>query len=361
MANPTIAALRAASSAAPAGPSGPQALAYPWMTATGRELVLPDRSSSPPPPKRRPLPDPSPPPPGRPIIQPPLPPRDGGGRRGEAPGRGGDGGGWSYIGDWGNDVPPYAVIDPNYVPPSEPSPEPPSEPAPPSEPPVEPRPEPPGRRDADQFEYLPVMDFIQPVPFAEAGPVESQPVQPPPSEPQEAPQRGRDQFEFLPAQMEDFALMDSIPSMPREDLIMTTMPIRGFDPSPAVEAPPAVEVAPDPVPYIPQIVEPPPAIPAFAAPAPAVEVAPEPIPYMPQIVEPEAPPPAPPPQPKLPQPVLQTLPDLSLMDFIQPVPMAELAPEVAPEVVPQMSPAEQQEMDRFLLEYLMSQDMAVME
>ena len=41
----------------------------------------------------------------------------------------------------------------------------------------------------------------------------------------------------------------------------------------------------------------------------------------------------------------------------QPVPMAELAPEVAP----QMSPAEQQEMDRFLLEYLMSQDMAVME
>jgi len=78
-------------------------------------------------------------------------------------------------------------------------------------------------------------------------------------------------------------------------------------------------------------------------------------------VEPEAPPPAPPPQPKLPQPVPQTLPDLSLMDFIQPVPMAELAPEVAPEVVPQMSPAEQQEMDRFLLEYLMSQDMAVME
>lgn len=173
---------------------------------------------------------------------------------------------------------------------------------------------------------------------------------------------------------------------------MTTMPIRGFDPSPAVE------VAPDPVPYMPGIageeglepvaplmlkseetVQPQMSViellqqmvpqadaPAVEAPPvveapPAVEVAPEPIPYMPQIVEPEAPPPAPPPQPKLPQPVPQTLPDLSLMDFIQPVPMAELAPELAPEVVPQMSPAEQQEMDRFLLEYLMSQDMAVME
>lgn len=42
--NATIAALRAASSAAPQGPSGPVALAYPWMTRQGAELVMPSRA-----------------------------------------------------------------------------------------------------------------------------------------------------------------------------------------------------------------------------------------------------------------------------------------------------------------------------
>lgn len=42
--NATIAALRAASSAAPTGPSGPVALAYPWMTRQGSELVMPSRA-----------------------------------------------------------------------------------------------------------------------------------------------------------------------------------------------------------------------------------------------------------------------------------------------------------------------------
>jgi hypothetical protein len=123
---------------------------------------------------------------------------------------------------------------------------------------------------------LGLMEYIQPVPFAEAGP----------AEPQTPPRRGRDQFEFSPASMQDFGLMDSIPSMPREDLILTTMPIRGFDPSPAVEA------------------------------SPAVELAPESIPYMPQIVEPEAPQPAPVRRPKVPQPLEQPEFDQDLLQYL---------------------------------------------
>lgn len=41
--NAKIAALRAASSAAPQGPSGPEALAYEWMTRRGSDLVMPNR------------------------------------------------------------------------------------------------------------------------------------------------------------------------------------------------------------------------------------------------------------------------------------------------------------------------------
>jgi hypothetical protein len=59
MSDPKIAALRAASSNAPAGPSGPQALSYPWMTATGRELVMPANRTPPASPKAQPPPDPS--------------------------------------------------------------------------------------------------------------------------------------------------------------------------------------------------------------------------------------------------------------------------------------------------------------
>lgn len=59
MADSKIAALRAASSERPAAPSGPQALAYPWMTAAGRELVMPVRSPPPASPKARRPPDPS--------------------------------------------------------------------------------------------------------------------------------------------------------------------------------------------------------------------------------------------------------------------------------------------------------------
>jgi len=54
MAESKIAALRAASSNAPAAPSGPQALSYPWMTAAGRELVMPVRPPPASPKARRP-------------------------------------------------------------------------------------------------------------------------------------------------------------------------------------------------------------------------------------------------------------------------------------------------------------------
>lgn len=102
------------------------------------------------------------------------------------------------------------------------------------------------------------MEYIQPVPFAEAGP----------AEPQTPPRRGKDQFEFSPASMQDFGLMDFTP------------------PASAVEA------------------------------SPAVEVAPESIPYMPQILEPEAPQPAPVRRPKVPQPLEQPEFDQELLQYL---------------------------------------------
>lgn len=286
--NATIAALRAVSSAAPTGPSGPVALVYPWMNTPGRELVMPVRPPAPPRnPKARLPPEPGlPPPPGRPIIQPPLPPGAGGGRRGEAPGRGGDGGGWSYIGDWGSDVPPYAVIDPGYVPPSEP--------APPSEPPVEPRPEPPGRRDADQFEILPLMQYIQPVPFAEAGPVE-----------------------------------------PRSAELPPVAPVA------------AVELAPDPVPYMPGIFAeeaPEPVAPVVRKSEETVQPQMSVIEMLQQMV--------PPPADSAPPPVQTPASDLELLDFIQPAPAEDAPVQAAPPARKAPQPV-QPEIDPMLLRYLM--------
>lgn len=44
--NATIAALRAAGDAAPAAPGGPVTLVYPWMTRQGSELVMPTRAAA---------------------------------------------------------------------------------------------------------------------------------------------------------------------------------------------------------------------------------------------------------------------------------------------------------------------------
>lgn len=205
MANPTIAALRAASASAPVGPSGPQALNYSWMNTPGQPLVIPVRPPAPPrSPKARRPPDPGlPPPPGSPFIQPQLP--------------GGDGGGYSFVGDWGNDAPEFLVVGPEEPPP---------------------RDRPPVRRDRDMGEpgsrYMP---------------------------------------ESVPSAGMDYGLMEFI------------------QPVPQAEAP-------------------------VAAPAPAVELAPEPVPYMPQIVEPEAPTPAPVRQPKVPQPLEQPEFDQEFLQYL---------------------------------------------
>ena len=126
---------------------------------------------------------------------------------------------------------------------------------------------PPGQsqQPADDLE---LMEFIQPVPQAEA------PVAAP------APAGAPDG-----ASTPDLSLMDYIPSMPRDDLLMTTMPIRGFNPQLGVEES-------------------------------AVELAPEPVPYMPQIVEPEAPTPAPVRQPKVPQPLEQPEFDQEFLQYL---------------------------------------------
>ena len=240
MANPTIAALRAASAAAPVGPSGPQALNYSWMNTPGQPLVIPVRPPAPPrSPKARRPPDPGlPPPPGSPFIQPQLP--------------GGDGGGYSFVGDWGNDAPEFLVVGPEEPPP---------------------RDRPPVRRDRDMGEpgsrYMPesapsagmdygLMEFIQPPQFAQLA-QEPAPQETPPGQSQQ------------PA--DDLELMEFI------------------QPVPQAEAP-------------------------VAAPAPAVELAPEPVPYMPQIVEPEAPTPAPVRQPKVPQPLEQPEFDQEFLQYL---------------------------------------------
>ena len=277
MANPTIAALRAATRGAPVGPSGPQTLSYDWMNTPGQPLVMPVRPPPPPPrsPKARRPPEPGlPPPPGSPFIQPQLP--------------GGDGGGYSLVGDWGSDAPQLLVVGPEEPPP---------------------RDRLPPRRDRDMGEpgsrYMPEDFFaIANLPQAAATSVAAQPppesvpsagmdyglmefIQPPQfaqlaqePAPQEAPpgQRQRAEEFGYPAPANDFELMEFI------------------QPVPQAEAP-------------------------VAASAPAVELAPEPVPYMPQIMEPEVPMPAPVRRPKVPQQLEQ--PEFD-QEFLQYLMMSEL-------------------------------------
>ena len=265
MANPTIAALRAASAAAPVGPSGPQALNYSWMNTPGQPLVIPVRPPAPPrSPKARQPPDPGlPPPPGSPFIQPQLP--------------GGDGGGYSFVGDWGNDAPEFLVVGPEELPP---------------------RDRPPVRRDRDMGEpgsrYMPEDFFaLANLPQAAATSVAAQPP------PESVPSAGMDYglMEFI--QPPQFAQLAQEPA-PQE-----TPPGQSQQPADDLELMEFIQP-------VPQAEAP------VAAPAPAVELAPEPVPYMPQIVEPEAPTPAPAPvrRPKVPQPLEQPGFDQELLQYL---------------------------------------------
>lgn len=282
MANPTIAALRAASAATPAGPSGTQALNYAWMNTPGQALVMPVRPPPPRNPKARPPLDPAPrptnPAPSGPGVRPPgtrPPPRD----LGEPGGR-------------------YFLEDRFFN-----------------------RPDSPVEAFTEQTQVVPeampnvdmdygLLEYTQPLPFAQLA---EEPVV------QQAPKGQRQRAEefgyFAPA--EDFSLMQYI--------------------QPVDEAPAAAE--------------------PVAASQPAVEVAPSPLPYMPQIVELETPPFAPAPQP-VPPPVFETLPDLSLMQYIQPMPVAEATPQA--EVAPQ-SELSQQDINDMLMQYYMTQGFDRME
>ena len=124
-----------------------------------------------------------------------------------------------------------------------------------------------------------------------------------------------------------------------------------------------------------EFIQPMPALEAPVAANPGVELAPDPVPRMPMIVEPEAPQPVPVRQPKEPQ-----FSDFQLQEFIQPMPAleapvaanpgVELAPDPvprmpmivepeAPQPVPVRQPKEpQQSIDDMLMRYFMSQDMA---
>lgn len=142
--NATIAALRAAS-AAPVGPSGPVALAYPWMARQGSELVIPVRPTTPPRnPKFRNPPNPAPPAP--PSEPPSGPPRTWPGRGGGGGGGGrGEPGGRFIVDDGEGSLPPDA--QPSGTPPF---------------------------TNID----LGLIDYAQPLPFAELGPDEPAPYMP---------------------------------------------------------------------------------------------------------------------------------------------------------------------------------------
>jgi hypothetical protein len=258
MANPTIAALRAATRGAPSGPSGPQALNYSWMNTPGQPLVMPVRPPPPPrSPKARRPPDPGlPPPPGSPFIQPQLP--------------GGDGGGYSFIGDWGSDAPQLLVVGPEDPPP---------------------RDRPPSRPDRDMGEpgsrYMPEDFFaLANLPQAAATPVAAQPL------PESVPSAGMDYglMEFIqPPQFAQLA-QEAPPGQsqqPADDFELMEF----IQPVPQAEAP-------------------------VAASAPAVELAPEPVPYMPQIMEPEVPMPAPVRRPKVQQPLEQPEFDQEFLQYL---------------------------------------------
>lgn len=241
MADSKIAALRAASSNAPAAPSGPQALSYPWMTAAGRELVMPVR---PPPasPKARRPPDLPPSRGGHKSSPPPdVPPP-----RTRPPDRErGDFGG-DFRGGARNAREDFEVLpqSPEYTPQQDVTPP---------------------RVDMD----FGLLEYMRPNQRVELGP---EPAAAP--APQDAP---------LPP-MADFALYDFI----------QPAPVQGEAP---VAAPAAPEGAPPPsmadfdfLNYIQPV------------PVPVVELPPEAVPYQPGIVEPEQAAPVPAAQPKVPPP-----------------------------------------------------------
>lgn len=270
MASPTIAALRAASSATPAGPSGPQALNYAWMNTPGRAVVVPVRSSVPPPPKRGRPPDPTT---GisvndiRKAEEPPLPPA---GREGrvtdDTPGfvdgvtlpR-------NYHPTWNYDpglMDAFMPVNPNAPIYSMPAPEPQV-----------------GQEGATQTApanvplvdmNLGLLEYLNPQ-RVEMGPTTEQ-VQPTPEQ-------------DVPVSSSQMAAEPQFADLQLQEFIQ---------PVPAAEAPVAA--------------------------IPAVELAPDPVPRMPMIVEPEAPQPAPVRQSKVPQ---QSMDDM-LMRYFMMQDMAEL-------------------------------------
>lgn len=274
MANPTIAALRAASSAAPAGPSGPQALNYAWMNTPGRAVVVPVRSSVPPPPKRGRPPDPTT---GltandfRKAEEPPLPPA---GREGRVTN---DTPGFVDGLTLPRDYNPTWNFNPNLL-----------------------------------DEFMP-RDFNAPIysmPLPD--PVVEQPVS------NESPRR-------------EVAVSSSQMGMEPQ---LSDFQFDGYEIAPQVDE----------------------------ASAPAVEVAPETEPYSPQILDFEVPETPIVQQPKVTQPMQQVMPqvspDLSLMEYIQPVPVAEPAPQA--EVAPQPE-LFQQDINDMLMRYYMTQGFDRME
>lgn len=258
MASPTIAALRAASSAAPAGPSGPQALNYAWMNTPGRAVVVPVRSSVPPPPKRGRPPDPTT---GltandfRKATEPPLPPAGREGRvTNDTPGFV-DGltlprdynPTWNFNPNLLEDLMPENFDSPPLFMPPPPNPD---------------------VGDVPQTDIsLDLLEYMN-SPRAEMG-------------------EATDRVQFTPQQ----EVPVSSSQMGAEPQLADFQLQEFIQPVPMAEAP-------------------------VAATTPAVEVAPESIPYMPQIVEPEAPQPAPVRRPKVPQPLEQPGFDQELLQYL---------------------------------------------
>lgn len=255
--NATIAALRAAS-AAPVGPSGPVALAYPWMARQGSELVIPVRPSTPPrDPKFRNPPNPAPP---APSPRPPAPPRTwpgrggggGGGGRGEPGGRFivDDGGG--RPGGRGEPGGRFMIDQPQGSPPPDAQPS-----------------ETPPFTNID----LGLIDYAQPLPFAELGPAE-------------------------PVAVEQFAAEEPTPYMPdvreREDAPVSVAPaarkadeavqpqmsviemLQQMVPPPPVAAPPPVQAPASDLELL-DFIQPAPAEDAPVQAAPAPQKAPQPV------------------------------------------------------------------------------------